>query len=194
MLNVGITGGIGAGKSIVCQVWKCLGIPVINADEVASIVMNTQPDVKQQLIALLGQAAYDNGLPNRAYIRGKIFADAQLLASMNAIVHPAVKAYSAAWWQQQSTPYALKESALLFETGAHKQLDLIICVYTPLAMRIDNVKQRSRLTDSEINAIIAKQIDDNLKMAQSDYIIDNSGTKSVIAQVLDVHQQIVERL
>ena len=170
---VGLTGGIGGGKTTVAHMFKLLGVPVFNSDEEAKVLMDNSIVVKQELIQLLGKNSYKNGTLNKPYIATKIFQDKALLKELNAIVHPRVAAAFDAWVLNQTTPYVLKEVAILFETGAQVLVDLIITVTAPIEMRIERVIRRDKKSKKDVELIIENQLPDSEKINKSHYIIEN---------------------
>ncbi len=192
MLHVGITGGIGSGKSIVCQVFESLGVPVFNADNAARHLMEHDAVIKQGVIDTLGPDVYRNGKLDKGKISTAIFNAPEKLRQFNALIHPATIAYSRAWMQQQTTPYVLKEAAILFESGTNKELDYIIGVTAPQELRIKRVIARSGHTREKVLAIIASQMDENEKMARCNSIITNDDLQPVIPQVLALHKALCE--
>lgn len=192
MLKIGITGGIGSGKSTVAKLFTVLGIPVYSADEAARRVMHENESLRQSVQQLFGGLAYENGILNRKYIAGIVFNDPEKLARLNAIVHPVTLKDADDWMQNQQTPYALKEAALLFESGAHEHLDYVIGVSAPAALRIQRAMQRDHISREEVTARMSRQIDETIKMRLCDYIIYNDEQQLVIPQVLALHQQLMQ--
>lgn len=194
MLKIGITGGIGAGKSTVSQLFKMLGVPVYNSDESAKWLMNHDLDLKNKIKTLLGNNAYnDDEEVNREFIALKIFNDKALLAHLNAIVHPAVKKDYLDWSSSiLNNKYSLKESALLFETGMYKELDKNILVDAPLHLRISRVMKRDGISQELVEERIKNQLSEEEKIPLADYIIYNDESASLIEQVLAIHQQITQ--
>ncbi|MEP7107611.1 MAG: dephospho-CoA kinase [Ferruginibacter sp.] len=188
IIKVGITGGIGSGKSTVAKVFEVLGIPVYYADVAAKRLMNEDEVVKQQLQKLFGNETYVDGKLNREYLSSLVFNNEEKLALLNSIVHPATLRDSEQWMQQQTTPYAVKEAALIFESGAGKQLDYVIGVYAPVPVRIKRVMKRDHLSLEEVKARMEKQIDEIIKMRLCDYIITNDDQELVIPQVIGLHE------
>ena len=188
MLTVGITGGIGSGKSVVCRIFKSLGIAVYDADETAKRIMQNNESVKQQLKVALGNVYDDNGQLNRKKVADLIFQNNDLLTTVNNIVHPMVIADSAQWEQQVISPYSIRESAILFESGTNKGMDKIILVDAPEELRIERIAQRDQRTAEEIRLIINKQWSSDKKKELSDYIIINDDKHALLPQVLNLHQ------
>lgn len=191
MLQVGITGGIGSGKTTVCKIFEQLGIPVYYADDRAKQLMVEQPSLIQQIKDLLGEEAYLNGALNRQYVANIVFSDTEKLSQLNALVHPAVALDGEQWHQmQKNVPYTLKEAALLYEAGSYQQLDRMICVVAPDELRIERVMQRDQVERSAVEARMAKQWPQKQKALLSDFLIYNDGTAFLIQQVLRIHQKL----
>lgn len=191
MLRIGITGGIGSGKSTVAKIFEVLGIPVYYADEEAKKLMNEDELLRAKLITAFSGEVYLEGKLNRGYLSSLVFKDAAKLRLLNSIVHPAVIAAADNWLQLQTTPYALKEAALLFESGAQEHLDKVIGVSAPKALRINRVMKRDNVTREEVIARINKQVDENIKMKLCDFIIINNDQEMLIPQAVALHQQLL---
>jgi dephospho-CoA kinase len=192
MFLVGITGGIGSGKTTVCKIFEVLGVPVYYADERAKWLLNNDASVKEKVVALLGNDAYSNGELNRPLIAEKVFADKDLLEQYNAIVHPAVAEDTLSWNSQHlDEPYVLKEAALLVETGSYLNLDKLIVVTAPENIRIERVMQRDGLSEAAVMARIKNQMPESEKVKLADFVILNDGTQSLIEQVKNIHQEIM---
>jgi dephospho-CoA kinase len=189
--KVGITGGIGSGKSTVTNVFKTLGIPVFDADAAARKVMNEDETLKNKIREFFGNEAYINGSLNRKYIADLVFGDAFKLEKLNAMVHPVTIAMAEQWMQQQTSPYVIKEAAILFESGAAAGLDYIIGVFAPQHLRIQRVMQRDKTSREEVLKRIAKQIDEHMKMKLCDFVITNDEQQLLIPQVLQVHEKLL---
>ena len=192
MLNVGITGGIGSGKSTVCKVFETLGIPVYYADIRGKLLMTESEEVKNAVIKLLGPASYEeSGILNRAFVAEKVFNDESLLNQLNQIVHPAVRKDSEAWQRRQkNVPYTVKEAALLFESGSYKSLDYIITVHAPEDVCIQRVMARDQVTEAQVRARMDKQLPANYKRDHADFVVLNDGIKHLIPQVLEIHRHL----
>ena len=191
MLKAGITGGIGSGKSIVARVFNNLGIPVYNADTAAKRLMESDPALIDSIKKLFGNQAYSGSSLNRAYIAGIVFKDKEKLRLLNELVHPATIRDGEAWMNLQSTPYALKEAALIFESGAQSQLDIVIGVTAPLHLRIHRVMQRDLISRDEVLKRMENQISDTIKMRLCNYVINNDDRQLVVPQVLKIHEAIL---
>lgn len=195
MLKVGITGGIGSGKTTICKIFEVLGIPIYYSDDRAKQLMITNAAIREGIIELFGNNAYTEGQLNRKHIAKLAFSKPELLQKLNGIVHPAVGHDTLVWQREQEkkgAPYSIKEAALIFESNSHKQLDKVITVIAPENIRIERVVNRDGRSENEIRKIIAKQIPDEEKIELSDYIIYNDGKRSIIQQVWNLHQQLLE--
>jgi dephospho-CoA kinase len=188
MLKVGITGGIGSGKSTIAKIFEVLGIPVYYADDAAKRLMNEDDALKEKIEKAFGEETYNNGLLNRAYLSSVVFNSPEKLELLNSIVHPATIADADKWMQQQNTPYVLKEAALIFESGSNKKLDKVIGVFTPAEQRIQRVMQRDNISEEAVKARMSKQMNEDEKMRLCDYVINNDEQEMVIPQVLKIHE------
>ncbi len=195
MLKVGITGGIGSGKSTVCRLFEKFGVPVYYADDRAKWLMNHEEDLKAKLKESFGAAVYkEDGLLDRAYLAGIVFKDNAKLEILNSIVHPAVFEDGQAWQAEQEAlgaVYTLKEAALLFETGSYKNLDRIIVVTAPEETRIKRVMERDNTTAEEVRARINKQMPQEEKEKRADHIITNIAWETLNIQISDVHEKLL---
>ena len=193
-LRVGLTGGIGSGKSTVARIFEVLGIPVFYADTVAKEMMNSDAMLRQQLISTFGEETYINNVLNRSHLASVVFNDAYQLERLNAIVHPATIAAAERWFAQQSTPYVIKEAALLFESGSAAGLDYIIGVSAPQHVRIRRTMKRDNISREQMISRIDKQIDDSIKMKLCDFVIANDEQQMLLPQVLEVHEKLVKMM
>jgi dephospho-CoA kinase len=181
---VGITGGIGGGKTTVAGYFRDLGVPVYIADERAKHLMQHSLELRQNIVKLLGENAYENEKLNRAYIASRVFADKNLLHQLNAIVHPAVAEDFAKWLSEQDAPYVVKESALLVETGDYKNCDWVILVTAPLEVRIKRVMKRDKVSAEAVKARMANQLPDEDKQKYADFVIDTQ-SKSITKRIIN---------
>lgn len=191
MRIVGLTGGIGSGKSTVGSMFQELGIPVYNSDDRAKHLMNTSKKIKNQLMELFGTKAYVERKLNSSYIAEQVFTNRDLLANLNAIVHPAVKKDFKKWINKQESPYVIQETALLFENNAKEFYDKTILVVAPKELRIERLLVRDNSTREQIEARMKNQLDDKIKLDLADYSIENidrDRTKSIVQKV---HQSIL---
>jgi len=191
-LRVGITGGIGSGKTTVCHIFESLGIPVYVADYWAKWLIMNDPEVKQAITGLFGPEAYlPDGAYNRALVSGIVFHDPEKLAALNAAVHPAVERHARAWHEaqaQQGVPYTLKEAALLVENRSYQLLDRLIVVTAPEDLRIRRVMQRDGISEAAVLARMKNQLPEAEKVQVADFVIVNDGAQSLVQQVWAVHQ------
>lgn len=199
MQKIGITGGIGVGKSVICRIFAALGVPIYDADSAAKRLMNTEEVLKSAIIHTFGTEAYlADGSFNRDFMTAQIIGNPQTAKQLEALVHPAVgrdfAAFVATYSKQNSEQkYVLKEAALLYEAGSYKELDKIIVVVASLETRIARILERDKhRTIEQIKAIIAKQMPDSEKISRADFVIDNNGDKLLIPQVLEINRQILQ--
>jgi dephospho-CoA kinase len=184
-LKIGITGGIGSGKSTVCKVFKALGIPVYHADDSARTITDRNLEVIAQIKQAFGDDMYANGLLNRPKMAALVFNNPEELAKLNSIVHPAVRAELPVWLEaNKNAPYMLYEAAILFESGAYKLVDKSILVAADEEARIQRVMQRDNVGREEVLNRVKNQWADNEKLELANYVIWNEGNAPVIAQVL----------
>lgn len=192
MLKIGLTGGIGSGKSMVAGILQVFGIPVFDADKQAKLLMESDAELRSAIIAEFGIEAYVESKLNRAYIASQVFNNDYKLEKLNAIVHPATIAAAKRWMHQQKAPYAVKEAALLFEAGSANDLDYIIGVFAPAPVRIQRVMTRDGLLNEEVQARMKRQISEEIKMKLCDFVLVNDEQRLLIPQVLSLHQKLVD--
>lgn len=193
MLKVGITGGIGSGKSTVARIFGILGVPVYYADDAAKTIMQTDELLIRQVKEHFGGHIYDsNNVLDRAALGKIVFNDKDKLELLNSLVHPATIRHSDEWADRQTAPYVLKEAALLFESGSFQYLDKCIGVSAPQPLRILRVMKRDNVSRNDVLARMYKQIDDNIKMKLCDYVIRNDEQEMVIPQVLALHNTLLQ--
>ncbi len=192
VLKIGLTGGIGSGKSTVANIFAQLGVPILQADQLAKEIMKHDESVKQKIVSAFGANAYINNLPNREFIAGIVFKDPFQLSVLNSIVHPATIAASIEWAKNQDVPYVIKEAALFFESGSAEGLDGIIGVYAPSALRIQRVMSRDGSNREQVIERMNQQIDDHLKMKLCDWVITNNEQELLIPQVIQLHNKLLQ--
>ncbi|MDO5981179.1 dephospho-CoA kinase [Flavivirga spongiicola] len=193
MIIVGLTGGIGSGKTTVAKEFEALGIPVYIADVEAKNLMHKSKIIKRKLTQLFGNKAYINGALNKRYIADIIFTNKAYLQKMNDIIHPRVARHFEKWVLKQDTPYVIKEVAILFENNGHKACDYVITVIAPKDLRIKRLLIRDNTTKDKIQAIMKNQWTDEEKVKHSDYVIDNIDLKITKNLVADIHKDILKR-
>lgn len=194
MIVIGLTGGIGSGKSTVGAMFQDLGVPVYNSDERAKELMNTSAEIKKELTLLFGNIAYLEGKLNSSHIAKKVFKDADLLEALNKIVHPKVRTDFLNWSKKQNSPYVIQETALLFENNAQALYDKVILVTAPKMLRIERLLRRDKSSRAQIEARMNNQLEDAVKIQYSDYIIENSDLVRTNSKVLELHHRILTEL
>lgn len=190
MMVVGLTGGIGSGKSTIAKAFAALGIAVFNSDEQAKALIATDAQVKERIIAAFGEEAYHNGEYNRAYIAQIVFNNSEKLAILNGIVHPALAEYFKRWAKAQTSPYVLKEAAILFESGSYKDCDYIITVTAPEEVRIARVMARDHCTEAQVRARMAQQWSDAQRIALSNAVIENIDLEKAKKEVRRINNEL----
>lgn len=190
-LRIGLTGGIGSGKSTVAKVFETLGIPVYYADDAARRLMNEDDLLKEQIMQHFGAATYPDGKLDRKYLGSIVFNNPAKLELINSLVHPATIRDGELWMEKQTTPYALKEAAIIFESGSQSSLDHVIGVSAPDALRIHRTMQRDHITREEVLVRMSKQIKQVIKMRLCDFVIVNDEQHAVIPQVLLLHEKLL---
>ncbi len=186
MTRVGVTGGIGSGKSRVCALFAALGIPVYDSDGRAKELMNGDGGIKQAITALFGAQAYRDGVIDRAFVASRVFGDKMLLASLNGIVHPAVALDFDAWAMSNSCfPYVIMESAILFESGFDRLVEKVVTVSAPEEVRIARVASRDGVSRQSVMDRIANQLTDSAREARADYVIHNAGSIAELAAAVN---------
>jgi dephospho-CoA kinase len=186
-LKIGITGGIGSGKTHVAQIFMKMGVPIYFADDRAKWLMGNNLIIVKKVLQLFGPNAYDNDALNRAYIANKIFKNKLLLEKLNSIVHPEVSADFNKWVESQKTPYVIKEAALLIESGSFKDLDAILTIDAPLEVRIKRAANRDKQIEKEIEKRITNQLSNKIKVNAADFVINNDGYTPLLPQVIQLN-------
>ncbi len=194
MLKVGLTGGIGSGKTTVAKIFETLGIPVYYADDMAKRLMQEDATLRQKIMEAFGKESYTiDGQLNRVYLSSVVFNHSKKIEQLNAIVHPVVIDHAAKWMVQQTSSYVIKEAALIFESGSQTSLDYVIGVYAPEALRIQRVMQRDHIDKDKVLQRMQNQIDENIKMRLCDRVIQNDDQTPLINQVLNIHNQLLAK-
>lgn len=191
MIKIGITGGIGSGKSTVCKVFKVLGIPVFEADQVARQLMNSDAKVRIQLISLFGSTVYlaDQTI-DRTLLSAIVFNNPSLLAALNSIVHPAVRNAFDDWCKDQQSPYVLHEAAILFESGFYKLMDKTIAVAAVESERVQRVMKRDNTSEQQVRQRISNQWTDEQRVKLADFVISNNDNELIIPQIVEIDKKI----
>ena len=191
MIKIGITGGIGSGKSTVCKAFELLGVPVYYSDEEAKKILETDTIIIKSVLKLFGnEVLNDQQVLDRKKIAAIVFKDKQKLDQLNAIIHPAVALHFENWLKQYSScNYILKETAILFESGAYKQVDKVIAIVAPIELRISRAIQRDKISREQVEQRMKAQISDEEKIKRSQFVIHNDEQQLVIPQVIAIHEQ-----
>ncbi len=188
MLKIGLTGGIGAGKTTVAQIFEVLGIPVYHADHAAKHLMESHPDLVKKIKAAFSEQAYANGRLDSAFLSTIVFNNKQKLELLNSIVHPFTIRDGKEWMAKQSGPYAIKEAALIFESGSQGDFDKIIGVFAPPTLRIHRTIKRDHVEREKVMVRMENQMDESIKMKLCDHILINDEQQLLIPQVMALHQ------
>jgi len=191
---IGLTGGIGSGKTTIAGFFEKLGIPIYIADNAAKDLMVNSIEVRRKVIALLGSESYEDGKLNRTYIADRVFSEKKTLKALNAIVHPAVQQDFEDWTTQQKSPYVIKEAAILYENGGYKKCDYTILVTAPINVRIERVIQRDETTQEAVTKRIAAQWSDYKKIAFADAVIENIKLENARQDVQKIHIHLLRRI
>lgn len=192
MLRIGLTGGIGSGKTTVARIFNVLGIPVYSSDDAAKRLMVEDEELKNKIINSFGNEAYKNGELDRKYLSQIVFNDPEKIELLNSFVHPATIKDATVWMEKQHAPYIIKEAALIFESGSNQFLDFVIGVKSPLNLRMERTMKRNNVTAAEVEARMKLQMDEEEKMNLCDFIIVNDEKQMLIPQVLSLHQKFLE--
>ena len=192
MLKIGLTGGIGSGKTTIAGIFEVIGIPVYYADIAAKNLMNENKIVRDAIENSFGKNSYLNNKLNREYLAQAVFNDEEKLALLNSIVHPATINDADIWMKKQTSSYIIKEAALLFESGSNKYLDFIIGVSAPIELRIQRTMARDKIERSQVMERISKQMPEETKLGLCDFIIINDEQQMLIPQVLELHQKLLQ--
>lgn len=190
---IGLTGGIGSGKSTVAHIFNFFNVPVYTADEASKQLLDSDKALQSQLVHLLGKEIITEGKIDRPKMASIIFNDKALLAQVNALIHPAVGRDFKKWYKNQKTAYVIREAAILYESGTYKDCAAVISVSAPEEMRVDRVVRRNKITEDEVRSRMKNQWPQKQKDELADYVIYNDNSKSVIKQVIQVHEDILSK-
>jgi len=188
MLKVGVTGSIGSGKSVVCKIFECLGVPVFRADEEGRRLLREDKTIQKKVKDLFGEPVISDGQLDRKKIASVVFTDPQKLSSLNSIIHPAVRNSFAEWAGRQNARLIIEEVAILFESAANKGLDKVIVVTSDEKDRIKRAMKRDKITESEVRLRMSRQWSQEEKAAKADFVITNEHTDMLIPQVINIHK------
>ncbi|MDF1576191.1 MAG: dephospho-CoA kinase [Bacteroidales bacterium] len=195
MFIVGITGGIGSGKSLVCSILNKFGVPVYSADAEARRLMNTDSNIRSAILQIFGERAYSGAGLNREYLAETVFGDADKLSRLNELVHPAVGDDFIRWADmQKEAPYVIEEAAILYESGAYEKMHLTVLIYAPRELRIKRVMERDQVGRKDVLKRMGHQLSEEEKMNMADHIIHNDGTQMLLPQVTELHQTILNSI
>ncbi|MEY3576941.1 MAG: hypothetical protein RL394_524 [Bacteroidota bacterium] len=192
MLKVGLTGGIGAGKSTVAHIFEVLGIPVYHADQEAKKLMQTHPTLIEKIKIAFSEKAYVEGILDRKFLSSLVFNDKQKLELLNSIVHPFTIQDGKEWMEKQSSPYVIKEAALIFESASQGEYECIIGVFAPTTLRIHRTIQRDQIERDKVLNRMEKQLDENIKMKLCDHVLINNEQTLLIPQVIALHEKLMK--
>jgi dephospho-CoA kinase len=190
---VGLTGGIGSGKTTVAKMFENLGIPVYYADKEAKDLMKTSESLRKGIIALLGEKAYSNDDIDRSYVAQIVFQDKTKLKGLNALVHPLVESHFRNWLGKVDSGYVIQENALIFENNKQSAYDAVITVTAPLATRLKRVMQRDGVTEKQVVDRIRNQLDDDIKIRHADFVVNNLDIEKCKDQVLEIHKKLLSK-
>jgi dephospho-CoA kinase len=192
MKKIGLTGGIGSGKSTIASIFKALGIPVYNSDDRAKVIINSNVSARDRVISLLGDEAYNSdGFIDREYVADIVFQNKSILLKLNAIIHPFVKEDFDDWCKVNKSNYIIKEAAILFESKANVGLDKVVFVSASESIRMKRVGDRDGLSEKQIRARMNNQWPDQIKLNRSDFIIYNNADDMILPQVLKIHNSLL---
>lgn len=190
-ITVGITGGIGSGKSTVCEIFKILGVPVFEADKIARTLMNENPEIRQNLITWFGDEIYSENLLNRKKLAELIFNNTENLKRVNSIVHPVVRNEFEKWKNSQKSVYSVYEAAILFESGFYKLMDLNFLLVSPEQLRIHRVMKRDQISEEQVLARIHNQWSDEEKIKLANAVIYNDNKNLIIPQIIEIDKKLI---
>ena len=195
MFRMGITGGIGSGKTLVCSILEKLGVSVYYADASARRLMDTDSGLREGILALFGERAYGEDGLNREFVADAVFGDSERLSRLNRLVHPVVREDFYKWETLQGgSPYVVEEAAILFESGASELMDLSVLIYAPEELRIGRVIERDRVKREVVLKRMGHQISEKEKMSMAGHIIYNDGSQMLLPQVIELHNTTLKRI
>lgn len=193
MIKVGLTGGIGSGKTLIGEIFERLGVPVFHADYEAKVILNSDEKVIQQIKEEFGEDIYTAQGVDRKKLAEKVFKNPDALSKINAIIHPRVRKYFMDWMKKQNAKYVLEEAAILFESNAYKEMDFTINVHADEQIRIKRVIDRDKTTSEDVKSRMRNQMSDQERIERADFTIYNDGSRMILPQVLDIHHKITNK-
>jgi dephospho-CoA kinase len=192
MFKLGLTGGIGSGKTLVCQIFEKLGVPVYYADTAARLLMNTDAELKSGIKLMFGEQAFGRDGLDRQYLADSVFGDHEKLSGLNRLVHPSVRKDFIRWTDlQMESPYVIEEAAILFESGASIEMNLSVLVYAPEELRISRVMKRDGVGREAVLKRMGHQLGEEELMEKADHVLINDGTQMLLPQVIELHNKIL---
>ena len=192
MYQLGLTGGIGSGKTLVCSILEKLGVPVYYADSAARRLMNSDAKLRNGIVGIFGAEVYNGAVLNRDLLARKVFGNQEMLEKLNAMVHPAVRKDYSGWVESQKVaPYVVEEAAILFESGADRLMDGSVLVYAPEALRIKRVMKRDGVDEEAVRNRMIHQMDEDKKKKRADHIIYNDEKEMLLPQVIALHNKVI---
>ena len=192
MYQLGLTGGIGSGKTLVCSILEKLGVPVYYADSAARRLMNSDAKLRNSIVEIFGAEVYNGAILDRSLLAGKVFGNQEMLEKLNEMVHPAVRKDYSGWVESQKVaPYVVEEAAILFESGADRLLDGSVLVYAPEALRIQRVMKRDGVDEESVRSRMIHQMDEDNKRKRADHIIYNDEKEMLLPQVIALHNKVI---
>ncbi len=193
--RVGITGGIGSGKSLVCSIIEKFGIPVYYADNEARRLMNTDQELRRAIKDTFGAEAYKEGTLDRKWMATRVFGDPELLEKLNRLVHPVVSSDFETWSSRwRDVPYLVEEAAILFESGAYLHMNRSVLIYAPVSLRIKRVMERDRVSRAEAEMRMVHQMEDQKKMELADRLIFNDEKRLLLPQIVALHEELKTKI
>ncbi len=193
MLRIGLTSGIGAGKTTAAKIFELLGVPVYYADDRAKQMMNEDGELKTSIIQNFGTAVYKEGQLDRKLLSSLVFGNSEKTALLNSLVHPATIADAEKWMQRQTKPYAIKEAALIFESGSEKKLDAVIGVSAPYELRLKRAMERDHMSAEDVKSRMNRQMNEEEKMNRCRYVLVNDEQQLLIPQVIELHKKLLKQ-
>lgn len=193
MLKLGVTGGIGSGKSLVCNIFTALGTPVYHADERAKILVNTHDEIRKTILKEFGETSFTGSHYNKQYMASIVFKDPKRLQILNSIIHPMVEEDFRKWCQKHNYYYVVHEAAILFESGAHKHMDYTLLIDAPVNLRIERVTKRDNISKQQVELRIANQWATDKIREMADWVIVNNGKSLILPQIMEIHNFLIKK-